>query len=225
MEYEVTAMFTSGQKAVYRISKNDTVGALIEKIKLDADISKPQGSTVNIIYSGRILQPSDVFSAPDDQFTVHVLFRKSNPQSPTTQAQAEPRGFDRLSRMNYTPEQIAEIRRQFHESMGTADQTEAARIETEEEWFPTIFNQENPLDMLGTGRLQLFTGDIGDITEFNEQESFWIQMIFGVIMGAIFGFVSLILILVYLDNRGLIMGLLAGVCLHYGVSYLFSSVV
>jgi hypothetical protein len=50
--------------------------------------------------------------------------------------------------MNYTPEQIAEVRREFHTVHGSRNSPIEAQIDIEEEWFPVIFNAENPLQLL-----------------------------------------------------------------------------
>lgn len=67
------------------------------------------------------------------------------------------RGFDRLTRMNYTPEQIAEIRRSFHTMQGSLNASHEAQLEAEEEWFPVIFNN-NVADGGAAGALRTLLG-------------------------------------------------------------------
>lgn len=67
------------------------------------------------------------------------------------------RGFDRLTRMNYTPEQIAEIRRSFHTMQGSLNASPEAQIEAEEEWFPVIFNT-NIVDGRAAGAARILLG-------------------------------------------------------------------
>lgn len=67
------------------------------------------------------------------------------------------RGFDRLARMNYTPEQIAEIRRNFHTMQGSLNSSPEAQIEAEEEWFPVIFNN-NVVDGGAAGAARILLG-------------------------------------------------------------------
>lgn len=67
------------------------------------------------------------------------------------------RGFDRLTRMNYSPEQIAEIRRSFHTMQGDSNSSPEAQIEAEEEWFPVIFNT-NVVDGEAAGAARILLG-------------------------------------------------------------------
>ncbi|OHT13672.1 hypothetical protein TRFO_16105 [Tritrichomonas foetus] len=147
-EFTINAMFTDGSKRTYSIKRSFTVSDLISNISNDETVTIPPDRTVAIIYRGRILKPTDIWSAIEtnlDDFSVQVCFRVSQTASQRPQIQ-ELRGFDRLQRMNYTSEQIAEIRQNFHQMHGTVNDPAESRLDAEDEWFPVIFNQENPLD-------------------------------------------------------------------------------
>jgi hypothetical protein len=190
-----------------------------------------------MIYHGRILQNDEVISRLDslDGFTLHVFFKVvAHERESESVGTADVRGFDRLARMNYTPDQIARIREGFHVMHGTGDATQEERIEAEEEWFPVLFNHEVPLQDLAPLR-ELFglrdrirppvnqneregIEDIPPEDEFNLQ-SRWIRALFGFLVGGIFGIGSLIFLLVSLNDIWFLMGLFLGTMLHYSVRY------
>ncbi|OHT15858.1 hypothetical protein TRFO_13684 [Tritrichomonas foetus] len=140
-------LFPTGNRADYSITKMTTVSDLIKQITEDETIQKPENRTIALIYHGRILQPTEVISKIDslDEFTIHVFYRQI--QRPTTQEPLESdlRGFDRLTRMNYTADQIADFRRSFHTMHGSLNSPREEQIEAEEEWIPVIFNNETAL--------------------------------------------------------------------------------
>lgn len=237
----VSAMFSDGSRVSYEINKETTVSDLISMIKSDKTVEKPPNRTISIIYLGRILQPTDVFSKIETlrEFSVHVFYRVASaaptavPDTPT-----ELRGFDRLSRMNYSQEQIAEIRNSFHAMRGTSNATQDERLDAEEEWFPVIFNQENPLDALqlpnqrnhnhnhnnnnaAATPANEIAHDMG-IEFFTLENASRVQFFFGLIIGIVFGIFSLILVIVSFNEKAIMAGLLFGTIAHYVLSYLVS---
>ena len=149
---KIYVLFPTGNRMEYSITKMTTVSDLINMINQDEKVEVPANRVIALIYHGRILQPTEVISKIDtlDEFTIHVFYRQAQQQATNRDEHLESdlRGFDRLSRMNYTAEQIAELRQNFHVMHGTLNATQEARMDAEEEWFPIIFNDENPMPTL-----------------------------------------------------------------------------
>ena len=241
-------MFPTGEKATYEITKETTAAELISQVAQDPKITHPANRTISLIYHGRILKDSDVLAKLDSlsEFTIHVFYRATAPSEPPRTengagAQNEPmdsdlRGFDRLRRMNYDQAEIDALRQNFHAIHGTTDASAEERIEAEEEWFPVIFNHENPLqDLQLPGRRQrrprrqratetpfVNNEDEGQIIEENEFASApWVRALIGFVVGALFGIGALLLFLfVSFTDPWFLLGLFAGCCTHYAGRYL-----
>lgn len=182
---KIHALFPTGDRKDYEIQNTTTVQDLVQMIKDDDSIQKPENRTIAIIYHGKILQPVDILSKIDNltEYTVHVFYRqisskpsrkqKNSNQGSESNADAvnadddderldsDLRGFDRLTRMNYTQDQIDTIRRHFHSLQGTTNSSPEEQIEAEEEWFPVIFNT-NVLDGGAAGAAQILLGSINE---------------------------------------------------------------
>jgi len=220
----VNAMFPSGLKKKYDLDFGSTVEDLISAILSDRSVEKPPDRTVCLLYHGKILGNNEMLSKIDtiDGFTVSVLFRATNKVQLSQSTLQEPRGFDRLQRMNYTPQQIAEIRCQFHLLRGSASENEEDRIEAEDEWFPVIFNSENPLESL-QATLPAVQAPMPRIEMHqNDQESTWTTFIIAFVLGIIFGPASFLFLLVALQDRPGIFGILFGIIVHYFLQKTFN---
>jgi hypothetical protein len=140
----VHVLLPTGTRVTYEVTKSTTVTDLIDIIKSDSNVAKPPNRVICIIYHGHVLTGGEQIAQLDtlEEFTLHLCFRGG------AYAAGDPaielRGFDRLARMNYSPDQIAEVRRDFHATHGSARASPEEQIETEEEWFPIIFNNDKP---------------------------------------------------------------------------------
>jgi hypothetical protein len=233
----LTVLFPTGDRISYDLTKETTVSELIRLIRDDPQAKKPANRNIVIIYQGRILQSTDVLSSVEsqDEFTVHAFFRAIRVDAPNPE---DLRGFDRLARMNYTPEQIAELRRNFHVLHGTTDGTRDAQLDAEEEWCPVIFNHENPLQDLQlpapAGRRQRNANPL--VNNEGEEEELAVgqgertldnfpslKFVCGMVMGLIFGVGSLVFLLIALQDGPFMLGLFSGTCAHYALKYYFGS--
>ena len=148
----IHVFLSTGYRRKYNMPLTSSISDLINQINLDSSVEKPADKVISVIYQGKVLQETqiirDLIIFQQDEISFHVFFRLPPPPSDEPDIDLDNlRGFDRLQRMNYTHQQIADIRLNFHQLHGTADQTPEERVAIEEEWFPTIFNQENPLDV------------------------------------------------------------------------------
>lgn len=235
----VNVMFPTGKRTNYDITKDTTAGDLIKMITEDSSVSHPENRTVAIIYHGRILNPSEIIVKIDtlDEFTIHVFYRAiPQPHAAPAAPVEELKGFDRLRRMNYERGQIEEIRRNFHVMQGTVNASQEERMEAEEEWFPVLFNQENPLQdlQLPPPRRQrsrqrneeaennpLANPTEAEVatTDFFFESASWVRVAFGLIIGSIFGIGSLVFMLISFHDKSFVLGLVIGTCAHYGMEY------
>ncbi|KAH0792521.1 DUF2407 C-terminal domain-containing protein [Histomonas meleagridis] len=144
-----------------------------------------------------------------DEFSVQAYFKPIKKQE-NEEEPVELKGFDRISRMGYSPELISTIRTNFHTMNGTLDESDETRLNIEEEWFPVIFNQENPLDLLGihTDNLNETTGILEPAQEYPRRLPSWLYLLIGFTLGTLFGFVSLIVLFVDMTNFFLVLGVL-----------------
>lgn len=232
----ISAVFPNGERKTYNFNKNSNVGNLIQNILSDKDINKPKDKSVCIMYHGRILKSTEKFSEIDSipDYTVSVLFRinKSAAQAELEELGDEPelRGFDRLSRMNYTPEQIAEIRHQFHHMRGGLNESHDEQLDAEEEWLPVIFNSENPLETFQTADAERPIQTQNRVrhrrtnyeTFHFEQSSFWVNFCIAFILGILFGPFSTLYLLISLRDKAGIFGIIAGIGVHYLLSAVFN---
>lgn len=235
----VNVMFPTGKRTNYDITNETTVGDLIKMITEDSSITHPENRIVAIIYHGRILNASEIVVKIDtlEEFTIHVFYRAAPQQRSAPAPPVEDlKGFDRLRRMNYDADQIAELRRNFHVMHGTVNASSEEQMEAEEEWFPVIFNQENPLQDLQIpvprrhrDRRRNHEAENNPLNnntepEIGQQEFFfesssWVRVAFGLIIGCIFGVGSLVFMLISFHDTSFVMGLVIGTCAHYGMEY------
>jgi hypothetical protein len=233
----VHVLLPRGERITYDITPQTTISELISRIKSDASVAKPPNRRISIIYHGRVLQGDERIARLDslEEFTLHLCFRGPPPGPPGSldPQSADLLGFDRLRRMNYSPEKIAELRHNFHSMRGSLSARADERIEAEEEWFPVIFNHENPLQNLGfppptRPPPQQQPADAHPLVQAPEEDapqefaltsSPWLMFLFGVLFGAVFGIGSLIFILIAASNGPFLLGLFVGTCAHYGARY------
>ena len=159
-----------------------------------------------------------------DEFTIHVFYRAvRSPEAPPPPANSELRGFDRLLRMNYSQNEISDLRHRFHSMHGTLDASGDARLELEEEWFPVIFNQENPLEDLRIRRGNNGRENTTPLDPIEEEEipPSFLQFLTGLTVGVLLGVPALALVTIgqvletRLRDRWFLAGALAGSCGHY----------
>ena len=233
-EMTINAMFTNGSRYSYTVKSSETVEDLVNQIKEDSRVTKPEDKSIAVIYRGRILNLKDSWSSIEtmNEFAVQIFFRvhSAAPEAPVQ----ELRGLDRLQRMNYTQEQIDEIRRNFHQMRGTTNESAEARMNAEEEWFPVIFNQENPLDALNIN-LNINTNHNAANQNDNQNGEFIIQAVMqdesesspivelfvGFLLGLIFGILSLMVVLINLRDKYMMVGLLFGILGNLALSYFY----
>jgi hypothetical protein len=233
----VHVLLPRGERVTYDITAETTISELISRIKSDPNVAKPANRTICIIYHGRVLHGDERIARLDslEEFTLHLCFRglpsarmeSLDPQS------ADLRGFDRLIRMNYSAEQIAELRHNFHSMRGSLTAAPDDRIEAEEEWFPVIFNHENPLQNLGflpparpppqepVADLHppVPAGEEAGPPEIALLNSPWFMFLFGLAIGALFGIGSLVFLLMAACNGPFLLGQFLGACAHYAARY------
>ncbi|KAH0789445.1 DUF2407 C-terminal domain-containing protein [Histomonas meleagridis] len=231
----IHVLLPTGNRVDFHPKQNSKVSDIIEMIQNDDSIKKPDNRTICIIYRGRILDKNEDVLKIDtyDEFTLHVFFRAKPQDTKQEPLETELRGFDRLSRMSYSQEQIAEIRNNFHRLHGTSDASPEERIEVEEEWFPVIFNHENPLEDLrmyipnlnlnhqnhDTDNIEQNTEDL----ENDDQPSIspLLKFLVGFMMGIMFGICAVLFILISQNDTPSFLGLFAGIISHYALKQFF----
>ena len=235
----INLMFPTGERSQVQITKEMTVGDLIDQISNDPKLSHPPNRTIALIYLGRILNDSDVLSKMTtlNDFTIQVFYRAIPQANRTTECpviSSDLRGFDRLLRMDYSREQIAELQHNFHAMHGTLEASREEQIDIEEEWFPVIFNHENPLQDLQIGQRRdrgngqrtdenplinnIHDGQFGDDALVGTQ---WVRFSIGAIAGALFGVGALVFMWLRFNDRPFVLGLFLGIGIHYVVEYFF----
>jgi len=129
--------FSDGSKYHFCMKGSEKISDLEEKIKKEIPNKVQTECDIKFMYIGKILNKNEYFSVLNisDSSTIQCFFQKKDDSVSNYQ---EPRGFDRLIRMNYTNEQIQAIRQSFHQVHNTNLQADDT-IEIEEEWFPLIF--------------------------------------------------------------------------------------
>ena len=223
-------MLPTGARLTYDITKKTTVADIVARLSEDSAVTHPPDRRITLIYRGRVLKPRKKIAKLDtlDEFTIQVFYRAAEREAPAAEANgADLRGFDRLRRMNVSDSYIENIRRQFHAVHGSQDAPAEQRIELEEEWFPVIFNQENPMlpfvlpgDQQEPGRRQA----PGILNNEEEQElefgtGAWLHLAVGLSLGGLFGVGSLVCVVIAPRDRWFLIGLFAGSCLHYIARY------
>ena len=227
-------MLPTGARLTYDITRRTTVADVVARLSADPAVTHPPDRTIVLIYRGRVLKPRKRIAKLDtlDEFTIQVFYRAER-EAPAAEAiGADLRGFDRLRRMNVSDSYIEDIRRRFHAVHGSQDAPPEQRIELEEEWFPVIFNPENPMlpptDLLGL-QPQPVTGQQQDqqapaILQNEEEEMEFgtaagLHLSVGLSLGVIFGVGALVFVVITPGDRWFLIGLFAGSCLHYIARY------
>ncbi|EAX85836.1 hypothetical protein TVAG_132450 [Trichomonas vaginalis G3] len=225
MDICVTAVFPDGTKKVYNFDNNDTVDHMMKLIKNDPSIQIPSGRNLCIMYQAKMLKDSQKFAEISDlpAFSVIIMFRmnQADIHLDSSNNTTELRGFDRLTRMNYTQEQIEEIRQHFHEMRGGLDDADEQKYEAEEEWLPVIFNCDNPLDAFETldaqrpRRRRHHTHEQRVETVDQVSPSAISTFIFAVAIGIIFGPLSLICFFFSFQDLPGFIGIISGALIHF----------
>ena len=233
-------MFPTGERTTCEITKDMTAATLIQRLMDDPNITHPANRTIALVYHGRILTGSEILAKLDtlNEFTVHVFYRAAPPpaaapDAPSAAIASDLRGFDRLRRMNYEESEIEELRQNFHAMHGTLEASAEERMEAEEEWFPVIFNHENPLQDLQLPRRErrarrrrqeqaplANAEDTGPaIHDVDCVSAPWLRVVIGLIFGTVLGVGALIFILISYSDPWFVVGLLAGCCANYAARY------
>lgn len=160
-DFIVHALLSTGKRVDYSFPSSVTANDLTARIISDPNIEKPDGKIISLIHQGKQIALNvslkSLSKNNENEIMLHVFFRippeTENEKSEQSNIPLDNlQGFDRLSSMNYTSQEIENIRRNFHHIQGTENSPHDQQISLEEEWFPTIFNQENPLDIFRTVR-------------------------------------------------------------------------
>ena len=224
----IHGLFSDGTRKDFSISTGTTANDFIKMITVDPDVHKPENRVIALIHQGKLLDSNAILSSIENskELTLNIFYRL--PHITEQEPIVELRGFDRLQNMNYSPEQIAEIRNNFHSMNNTLNSPHDAQIDLEEEWFPTIFNQENPLDLLNmnirpTPRHhhrhppQNASPDIN----FQGEQPPWIDFLIGLVLGIILGPFSLLFMVMAVHDKVMIVGLFMGALIHLIYRYVF----
>ena len=251
----VHVLLPKGESLSYEVPHGENVEYLINLMKNDEKVKIPKNKNVVIIYRGKILSPTDVLSSFDKmtEFSVHAFFKidpNYRPEEETAESEhiSEPRGFDRLVRMNYSPEQIQNIRINFHTVHNSLNESPEARIDLEEEWFPVIFNQQDYSEILR--QVDANPADINPqdspannnannnnvrpeqpLLNNNNDEEYemdaiigekpWLVSAIGFVFGLVLGLSPMIFILIFCRPKWFRIGLVFGVVFHILIVYSF----
>lgn len=234
----ISAVFPNGTKKTFHFDEFSTVSDLIELIQEDKTIENPPGKIISVLYHGRFLKPEERFSEIDSlsDYAVSILYRADKNALQEEPHPMELKGFDRLIRMDYSPEEIMRIRERFHHMRGGENDTDTQKIDAEEEWLPVLFNNEGTTDVL-----DVFGGTVPNrrprrtwrqrrqATVYLDQDarrtqnvSFWVTFLITFLLGFIFGPVTLLYILVSMNDRGGILGVIIGVACYFIFSSCFN---
>ena len=230
----IHVLLPTGNRVDFQPNQDSKISDVIEMIQNDDSIKKPENRKICIIYGGRILSKDEqvLKIGTLDEFTLHVFFRANQQKTAQESFELELKGFDRLSRMDYSREQIADIRNNFHRLQGTLGASMEERMGAEEEWFPVIFNHENPLDDLQmyipslnhqnrqTESIDQNTDDGDDLDTYSSVNPL-LRFVFGFMMGIMFGIGSVLFILISQNDTPVFVGLFTGITSHYTLKQVF----
>jgi len=210
----VHVLFTDGARISFPADPELTVSDLLVMVQKSPDVAIPPDSSVLLLYRGKILDVGSSISQIEPllaEFTIHCFFR-ANPKSKSL---PESRGFDRLLSLNYSADEVSVIRQNFHEFQGTESSVlEDERFEIEDEWYPTLFSDELPLDiLLPDGESP--SANQPHATASRRDPRFWLCFVFGFLLGFYFGAGALFFMSLTYRNRKVLWGTLVGACLHY----------
>ena len=153
-ELTITVLFQNGSRSVYTMNSTEKAAALLERVKSDPSACLGPDQVPKLLFLGRIIQPSEVLGviSTSTEFTVQCFGQRERTSEP--QPASEPvKGFDRLTRVGYTAEQIAELRSAFHTVGRTSRLSHQEQIELEDEWVPALTLEGSPAAALRTIRL------------------------------------------------------------------------
>jgi hypothetical protein len=144
----VTVFFSDGNRTTYALSTTATGSTLISQIRSDPTLSRYADHTLLLLFLGHIISPEQVISSlsSSSELSVQCFARAPRPSTPVRSFNDDPvQGFDRLSRANYTPEQIARLRSVFHSVNYSANLPDVDRFALEDEWVPAITLAGSPV--------------------------------------------------------------------------------
>ena len=153
-ELTITVLFQNGARSVYTMNSTETAAALLERVKSDPSARLAPDQVPKLLFLGRIIQPTDILGviSTSTEFTVQCFGQRE--RNSEAQPAAEPvKGFDRLTRVGYTAEQIAELRNAFHTVGRTSRLSQEEQLELEDEWVPALTLEGSPAAALRTIRL------------------------------------------------------------------------
>jgi hypothetical protein len=221
----VQVMLPNSERIHFPVTASTTISDLIDSLGERGVV--PANRTAVLIYHGRILRPEETVCSLDslDEFTVHALFRPNRTSADLSDGAAtDLHGFDRLARMNYSPQQIAQLRDNFHAMRGTAQARGDERMEAEEEWFPVLFNNDDPLLRLPQGPV---VPPPNDLEPVQEEEPYvldqypWLKFGLGVFLGTVFGIPGLVFMFMPRNDHIFFLGLFLGACIRYAMQAYF----
>ena len=221
--FTITILLQNGSSTLFQISKSETVLELKKLIEQSDKIDIPEGKSVKLLYLGRVLEEnsklSDIQKSSSNEFTVHCFFKQSisgihSENSVFDQNSQEPHGFDRLSRMNYTEQQIISIRQQFHRMLNSNHLTHEQQIDVEEEWLPALFNSNET----NFGIFSQTNRRDDELPLFNQQiyhRTANSNIFVGFCFGMFFGAGIFLLFPLFIHEKRFITGITFGVLLKY----------
>lgn len=156
----VTVLFQDGTRIVYCVGESDCVTDLISKIKSDSRSPVDGERPLQLLYMGHILEPEHNLMGVSltEEFTVQCICQRVTVQE-NSSGTSVGEGFDRLSIIGYTVDQIADIRSAFHTVAGVRDASRESQIALEDEWMPAMALEANPAAALRT--VQLMSEHLG----------------------------------------------------------------
>lgn len=140
------------------MNPDDTTEDLITAITSSRDLQMSEGQSLRLIAMGKILQTSDKLKqyAYTNELVVQCSIRKERQETEDSQTEIVT-GFDRLTRIGYTAEQIRELRRVFHSIHNTENSTQTEQLELEDEWVPAITLDGTAVTRMLQGSTQLLS--------------------------------------------------------------------
>ena len=222
-QFNITILLQNGTSALFQISKNDTVSELKKLIEQSDKIEIPEGKSTKLLYLGHVLEDTsklaDIQKSSCDEFTVHCFFKQQIsdmcPESPSLDLNTEePHGFDRLRRMNYSQQQIRNIRQQFHRMLNSNHLTPEQQIDVEEEWLPALFNSNETT----FGIFSRINRREDEMPLFNQQmhhRSTNTNLFIGFCIGIIFGVGIILIFPLFYHEKRLITGVIFGILIRY----------
>ena len=237
-KYSITVLLQDGRTFLFdEVSPDIKISDFVDLILSSSRFSVPPNCHITLIYLGHLLSEDiklrNIPNLTTSVFTIHCIFRpnRNAPQGENHDSQGqyeELRGFDRLSRMNYTPEQIQRIRDQFHQLTRTSDLDREAQLSVEDEWFPALFNnnEDLPFNFIGmrnpNNHNRSRSGREDETTLFQQEDesAFNNYAFIAIILGAFFGFFGILFIFVSPNKKQFLIGFSFGLSIHYLFSYL-----